>query len=129
VHWQVFEFGFSTSLYYIFIEYMTFLVEYDTPKTPQRHLKDTQGHPRTPKDIQKIQRHPKTPKDIQEIQRHPKTSKATPEEPRVPKMLWEIYNYLGCSVSKGDFPDVLHLSFVSFIVLLIYVSRLSYGHF
>ena len=65
--------------------------------------KDIQRHSKQPK---KFSLSSKTLKDIQEIQRHPKTSKATPKKPRVPKMLGEIFNYLGCSVSKGAFPDV-----------------------
>ena len=75
----------------------------------------------TPKDIQK------SPKELwrdvtytKDVQRHldcsgemglssktPRETQSIPEHPREPKMLWQSWNYLGCSGEKSHFPDVL----------------------
>ena len=72
-----------------------------------KYFKSTLRHSKISKISKDTQRHPK------QLQRHPNISKISKdiqshlEKPRVPKMLWEIFNYLGCSVSKGAFPDTV----------------------
>ena len=87
----------------------------------QRHLKIL----KTPKEVQDVKRNKRytkiskkykdiqgNPKDPQRYSKYSKTSKATPEKPRALKILWEICNYLSCSMSKSAFPDVADVFFV-----------------